>query len=244
MPEMLMPKLSDTMEEGTILRWIKADGDQVAKGEPLVEIETDKATMTVEAPGDGVLSIIAEEGDTLDVGAPIARLGDGATAHPAAADAPDNVATGIPTADDGTARTISAAATPAVAPASPAAPAPAAPAVPVAVTPPSGDRSAASPLARNIAAHAGLDLSTVTGTGPGGRIVKHDVEAALGAAGGTADAPVSAPMPEVPLGSAIAPQPVPPKMPPPVPRGDWQIGRARVGKECASMCRARGAGDQ
>ena len=59
MPEMLMPKLSDTMEEGTVLRWFKADGDQVAKGEPLVEIETDKATMTVEAPNDGTQAIIA-----------------------------------------------------------------------------------------------------------------------------------------------------------------------------------------
>ena len=75
MSDMLMPKLSDTMEEGTVLSWLKADGDQVAKGEPLVEIETDKATMTVEAPDSGVLRIIAAEGDTLDVGQPIAQIG-------------------------------------------------------------------------------------------------------------------------------------------------------------------------
>jgi len=179
MPEMLMPKLSDTMEEGTILRWIKADGDKVAKGEPLVEIETDKATMTVEAPGDGTLVIIAEEGDTLDVGAPIATIGDAAGAPtgvqpvaPAGEADPistDEVATGIPTASDGTADTISGAGTPAITP-SPAPMAPQPAAAPPAVAPPatSGDRVAASPLARNIAAHAGLDLSTVTGTGPGG----------------------------------------------------------------------------
>ncbi|MGB0730823.1 MAG: lipoyl domain-containing protein, partial [Miltoncostaeaceae bacterium] len=66
MSTMAMPKLSDTMEEGTVLRWLRADGDVVAKGDPLVEIETDKATMTVEAPEDGVLHIVAAEGDTLD----------------------------------------------------------------------------------------------------------------------------------------------------------------------------------
>ena len=80
MSQMTMPKLSDTMEEGTVLRWLKADGDAVAKGEPLVEIETDKATMTVEAPESGTLRIIAAEGDTLDVGAPIADIGDGVAA--------------------------------------------------------------------------------------------------------------------------------------------------------------------
>jgi len=241
MPEMLMPKLSDTMEEGTILRWIKADGDKVAKGEPLVEIETDKATMTVEAPGDGTLVIIAEEGDTLDVGAPIATIGDAAGApagvQPVAptgeADpiATDEVATGIPTASDGTADTISGAGTPAITPSpAPMAPQPAAAAPAVAPPATSGDRVAASPLARNIAAHAGLDLSTVTGTGPGGRIVKLDVEAALSgnpAAEAVAQpAPAAAAPPAVaPLGSAAPVQPVPPKMPPPVPRGDWPAGR-------------------
>lgn len=183
-----MPKLSDTMEEGTVLRWLKADGDAVAKGEPLVEIETDKATMTVEAPESGALRIIAAEGDTLDVGAPIAEIGGGATGviemrdtptqeieavreeqaagAPQAADAPRaDDATGIPTADDGTADSIAAALTPTRVPAA-------------------GQPVAASPLARSMAARAGLDLATVRGTGPGGRIVKADVEAALGAGAG------------------------------------------------------------
>jgi pyruvate dehydrogenase E2 component (dihydrolipoamide acetyltransferase) len=198
---MRMPKLSDTMEEGTILQWLKADGDLVAKGEPLVEVETDKATMTVEAPADGALVIIAGEGDTLAVGAPIATIGSGD-----ATGAGDDVATGIPTTSDGTSDTIAAAAP------APAAP-PAAP-PPPATREPTGGHIAASPLARNIAAHAGLDLATVAGTGPGGRIVKHDVEAALGGAAGT-----------TPAADAVPSTPTPPKLPPPVARGDWPGGR-------------------
>jgi len=244
MPEMLMPKLSDTMEEGTVLRWFKADGDEVAKGEPLVEIETDKATMTVEAPNGGTLAIIAQEGDTLDVGAPIAMIGDGAsTTNGPAAPSEGTVATGIPTSDDGTADTISAAAVPAAAPPAPAAPTPQTP--PPAPSTPTGDRIPASPLARNIAAHHGIDLAIVTGTGPGGRIVKHDVEAVIAGAPagveppgarstesasttagpaapiGTDSQSSTAPL----LGGSSASQPVPPKLPPPVPRGDWPAGR-------------------
>jgi pyruvate dehydrogenase E2 component (dihydrolipoamide acetyltransferase) len=242
MPEMLMPKLSDTMEEGTVLRWFKADGDEVAKGEPLVEIETDKATMTVEAPNGGTLAIIAQEGDTLDVGAPIAMIGDGAsTTNGPAAPSEGTVATGIPTSDDGTADTIAAAtpvATPPPVPVAPAQP-------PVRTAPPTGDRIPASPLARNIAAHHGIDLATVTGTGPGGRIVKHDVEAVIAGAptgveppgtrsaesASTEDGPAAPigigvpPSTTPPLGGAAPAQPVPPKLPPPAPRGDWPAGR-------------------
>src|SRR3954452_14825628 len=86
MPDVVMPRLSDSMEEGTILKWLKAEGDEVARGDELVEIETDKATMTYEADTDGVLQIVAAEGDTLRVGEVIARLngaagaaGDGAS---------------------------------------------------------------------------------------------------------------------------------------------------------------------
>jgi pyruvate dehydrogenase E2 component (dihydrolipoamide acetyltransferase) len=227
-----------------------------------VEIETDKATMTVEAPNDGTLAIIAQEGDTLDVGAPIATIGDGAptgveppgtrsetsasTTDGPAAPSEGTVATGIPTADDGTADTISAAGVPAAAvPAPPIAP----PAPAAAPTTPAGDRVPASPLARNIAAHHGIDLSTVTGTGPGGRIVKHDVEAVIAGAptgaptgveppGTRAEknsstttgpaAPVEAPASErttAPLGGGTSVRPVPPKLPAPAPREDWPAGR-------------------
>jgi pyruvate dehydrogenase E2 component (dihydrolipoamide acetyltransferase) len=77
MPDVAMPRLSDSMEEGTILKWLKADGDEVAKGEELVEIETDKATMTYEADAEGTLSIVADEGSTLAIGEVIARIGEG-----------------------------------------------------------------------------------------------------------------------------------------------------------------------
>src|SRR2546429_2546524 len=87
-----MPRLSDSMEEGTILRWLRADGDDVARGDELVEIETDKATMTYEADQDGVLTIVAAEGTTLPIGEVIARLGEAAGPNggdPAAATAPE-----------------------------------------------------------------------------------------------------------------------------------------------------------
>src|SRR3989442_10080465 len=71
-----MPRLSDSMEEGTILRWLKSDGDEVRRGDELVEIETDRATMTYEADQDGVLRILASEGVTLAIGEVIARIGD------------------------------------------------------------------------------------------------------------------------------------------------------------------------
>ena len=77
MADVAMPRLSDSMEEGTILKWLKSDGDEVKRGEELVEIETDKANMTYEADQDGALEIVAKEGDTLPVGETIARIGEG-----------------------------------------------------------------------------------------------------------------------------------------------------------------------
>src|SRR5215470_8295998 len=77
MANVTMPRLSDSMEEGTILKWLKSDGDEVSKGDELVEIETDKANMTYEADADGTLEIVAQEGDSLPVGETIARLGSG-----------------------------------------------------------------------------------------------------------------------------------------------------------------------
>src|SRR4051794_13417026 len=75
MPEITMPRLSDSMEEGTILKWLKSNGDEVSEGDELAEIETDKATMTYEADAAGVLEIVAEEGQTLAIGEVIAKLG-------------------------------------------------------------------------------------------------------------------------------------------------------------------------
>src|SRR3954463_12488251 len=87
MPDVVMPRLSDSMEEGTILKWLKAEGDEVTRGDELVEIETDKATMTYEADSAGTLSIVAQEGDTPPIGEVIARLGAGGEA-PRGAPAP------------------------------------------------------------------------------------------------------------------------------------------------------------
>jgi len=163
-----MPRLSDSMEEGTIVRWLKRDGDEVARGEELVEIETDKATMAYESDTAGTLQITAQEGATLPVGARIAVIGDDDPAPTAAA-------TAAPVAD-------------VEAPAAAAAPEPLAQtAAPSAPEPANGERVKASPIARRIAGEIGLDLHSVSGSGPGGRIVKADVE------GAGAAAPASAP---------------------------------------------------
>src|SRR5690349_11421622 len=86
MADVAMPRLSDSMEEGTILKWLKSDGDEVSKGEELVEIETDKANMTYEADEAGTLEIVAQEGDTLAVGETICKLGEGGGASDASED--------------------------------------------------------------------------------------------------------------------------------------------------------------
>jgi pyruvate dehydrogenase E2 component (dihydrolipoamide acetyltransferase) len=199
MPDVVMPRLSDSMEEGTILKWLRADGDQVERGEELVEIETDKATMPYEADASGTLHIIAAEGDTLPIGQTIATIGEPspALAAPAArASAP---------AEAAPAAAPAAVAEPAAAPAPAAAPPP-----PVAAaTPPagngaapSGERVKASPIARRIARERGVNLQAVTGTGPGGRIVKADVEGAQPGAGApaipAAPAPATAAAPPPP----------------------------------------------
>ena len=160
--EILMPALSPTMEEGTLAKWLVKEGDEVASGDLLAEIETDKATMEFEAVDEGVIGklIVAEGTEAVKVNTPIALLlEDGESA--------DDVA-----------------AQPAVAPAPAASAAPPEPAAPAATESPAptapahsdGQRIFASPLARRIAAQKGLDLSQVTGSGPHGRIVKADVE--------------------------------------------------------------------
>jgi pyruvate dehydrogenase E2 component (dihydrolipoamide acetyltransferase) len=177
--EIVMPRLSDTMEEGTILRWLKADGETVQRGEELVEIETDKATMVYESDVAGTLTLLAAEGATLAVGQPIARVaagaGDGAAPGPpdaraAEPDAPAPQAPARAEAGDGP-----QGAPQAQPPAAPPAPNGAAAAQSSAAQAEGSARVKASPLARRIARLRGIDLSSVTGTGPGGRIVKADV---------------------------------------------------------------------
>jgi pyruvate dehydrogenase E2 component (dihydrolipoamide acetyltransferase) len=193
MAELVMPRLSDTMEEGTILRWLKADGEQVSRGEELVEIETDKATMIYESDQAGVLQLVAAEGDTLAVGAIIANVGDAAAASADGADAGDAAAASADEADAGVASAggaqvagVASAGGARVAGASAEAGDDSdvgdASAHPAAASrqagtdsEPAGARIKASPLARRIAGESGIDLQALTGSGPGGRIVKADV---------------------------------------------------------------------
>ena len=180
MADVVMPRLSDSMEEGTVLAWIKAVGDEVAVGDELVEIETDKANMVYESDTAGTLTeIVAPEGATLPIGEVIARIGG--------------------EGDEGGGRTAAGAAT-----------------VPESAPPPSslqprpssepprsgGERVKASPVARRIAADRGIDLASLSGSGPGGRIIKRDVETAEAAPPAAAPAPAPAPMPTAPTPGA------------------------------------------
>ena len=175
--DILMPALSPTMEEGTLAKWHVKVGDTVKAGDVIAEIETDKATMEVEAVDEGVVEAILVDAGTenVKVNALIAKLaGEGESPAPAPkAEAPKAVEAPKP-----------AAVAPAAAPA-PAAPAPAAP---VAAD---GSRVFASPLARRLASAAGLDLKGIKGTGPHGRVVKSDVEAAKSGAPAAKAAPAA-----------------------------------------------------
>jgi pyruvate dehydrogenase E2 component (dihydrolipoamide acetyltransferase) len=188
MSEIVMPRLSDSMEEGTILTWLKQVGDEVAVGDELVEIETDKANMAYEADVAGTLNeILAKEGETLPIGSPIARIG---APGEVAQDNGDRAAG--PVADEGSSSSQAAGEDPSSAP--PAAPAAAAAAPAGPAVREDGERVKASPLARRLAKEKGLDLSRVAGSGPGGRVVKSDVEKAE-ASGAFAGASAAAPAP-------------------------------------------------
>ncbi|MDX6674317.1 MAG: hypothetical protein QOH11_1735 [Solirubrobacteraceae bacterium] len=202
-----MPRLSDSMEEGTILRWLRADGDDVRRGDELVEIETDKATMTYEADQDGVLRIVAAEGATLAIGEVIASIGEGGgpnggdpatAAAPAEAPAPVVEEPEAPVAGlAGEHGAATATTQDAPIPPMPAAPPP----PPPAAAPQPGERLKASPVARRIAREQGVDLAALSGSGPGGRIVKADVQAAVTPGAGPAppsSEPTAAPAPPPP----------------------------------------------
>ncbi len=192
----LMPALSPTMEAGTLAKWHVKEGDQVSSGDVIAEIETDKATMEVEAVDEGVLAkiLVAEGAENVAVNTPIAMLAE---------EGEDASAVAAPAAS---ASASESAQTPA-APAAPGAPAASASASPAPASAPAGgeDRAAASPLARRLASEAGLDVGVIAGTGPHGRVVKRDVEAAL--ANGAA--PASASRREREPSSGPAAEPVP-----------------------------------
>jgi len=174
--EILMPALSPTMTEGNLAKWLKKEGDEVRSGDVLAEIETDKATMEVEAVDDGTIGkiLVPEGAQGIKVNAPIALLlGEGEeasalTSLAATAPEPPPAAPSRQQQERSPARdvTLEGAPPPASAP-----------------TGQRGDgRIFASPLARRMAQHAGLDLAAIRGSGPQGRIVKADIDAALSAA--------------------------------------------------------------
>jgi pyruvate dehydrogenase E2 component (dihydrolipoamide acetyltransferase) len=206
MAEIVMPRLSDSMEEGTIITWMKQVGDEIAVGDEIVEIETDKANMAYEADVAGTLTeILADEGDTLPIGEPIAVVGDssegqsGQSAGPVGAASPTVLGDSVPSAPRGTP--------------APLPPAEEADAPTESPTAEAGERVKASPVAKRIAKERGVDLSQVAGSGPGGRIVKKDVKKAAADGdtglppstqqeeGGGAVSPVSAPSSSAPAES-------------------------------------------
>ena len=188
----LMPALSPTMTEGTLARWLKKEGETIKAGDVIAEIETDKATMEVEAVDEGVLGkiLVADGTEGVKVNAPIAVLvakGEAVPAAAPAASAPPPVAP---------APMPATASAPVAAPAPPAAPPPKAGS--------DGSRVFISPLARRMAQQAGLDATKLTGSGPHGRIVRADIEAALARPAASA---APAPSTSAPSNPARAPSP-------------------------------------
>lgn len=157
--DIVMPRLTDSMEEGTILAWLKQDGDPVAIGDELVEIETDKASMVYESDSEGLLKILVGEDETRPIGETIATVGDSATDHSAEGAGPEEASNGAsrPLRDDGSGRD---------APADTHS---------EATVDDHERRIMASPLAKRVAEDKGIDLGSVDGSGPNGRIVKADV---------------------------------------------------------------------
>ena len=187
MSEIAMPQLSESMQEGTILRWLRQDGDDVASEDELVEIETDKAVMTVNAEAEGILQIVVAEGTTVAVGTVIATIGSAAEAGESEAAATTERAAGNGHG-------------PGAAPPGPAMSEP----LPTPASPPSAQPApgTATPLARRAALTHGVELGELHGTGPRGRITRADVLAAAGVA------PPPDPAPPQPAGATRqSPQP-------------------------------------
>ena len=229
--EIFMPKLGMSMTEGSVVRWMKKDGDTVSKGEPLFEVQTDKVVIEAESPGSGVLKILTGEGIVVPVFTTIGWVlapGEKAPAAGAGAPEPEQAMPGKPPEEAAKAGVgESVVAVPAVAgriPASPAAKRVARETdvdlAAVKGTGPGGRivakdvevaaeamRVKASPVARRMAQEAGLDLSKVTGTGPGGRITKEDVEREMAkpAVAAPAPVPIAAPAPVVQAGAETIP---------------------------------------
>ena len=184
-----MPKLSDTMTEGTVVRWLKKEGEEVEIGDIIAEIETDKATMEMEAFDEGILSKISvPEGGKAPVGSAIAILLEDGESEEATTPSAESAPAALPNTTPAAAKALESAAATVNKSQTPT------------PTPTDGERIKASPLAKKIAESEGVDLTAVSGTGPGGRIVKADVVAAPPASS-------PAPAPAAPTAPAVAPVP-------------------------------------
>ncbi|HUF01814.1 MAG TPA: dihydrolipoamide acetyltransferase family protein [Gaiellaceae bacterium] len=213
--EVVMPQMGVSVSEGTITKWLKQPGEQVARDEPLLEISTDKVDTEVPSPGEGVLAeIVVQEGETVEVGTVIARIG-AAGAEPAEPAPAEPVSEPAPA----TAEAPSAPAPEAVAPEAPPAEPPTgpAPAAPPATAPPvpapvaSGNgKTFVSPVVARIASEHGVDPSSIPGTGAGGRVTKKDILAVIesGAAAQPAPEPAAPPAPAPSEAAPPAPEPV------------------------------------
>ncbi len=209
--DVVMPQMGESIFEGTITKWLKKPGDKVERDEPLFEISTDKVDAEIPSPSAGVLrEIKVNEGQTVPIQTVVAVIDVAGSAAAAPAPAPAPAKAAAPPAP--------AAAAPAPPPAArPAAPAPAAVAQPqaaLAAAPPrsGGERIHSSPLVRRMAAEHGIDLTTIPGTGAGGRISKQDIEAVIAASGTTAAAPAT-PSTPAPTPAAAAARPAMPPAP-------------------------------
>ena len=205
--ELKMPALSPTMEEGTLAKWLVKEGDKVESGDILAEIETDKATMEFEAVDEGTVAriLVPEGSEGVKVGAPIAILaGEGEDASAAASAAPkaDTAPPSPPKAPTPPKPDVTPKAPPA--PSAKAAPIPPAQAAPM---PPraEGERVKASPLARKLAQAQNIDLSSIQGSGPGGRIVRADIDTAAGRTPAAAPAAAWAPAAPAPAAHLVMP---------------------------------------
>ncbi|HEX6510125.1 MAG TPA: dihydrolipoamide acetyltransferase family protein [Chloroflexota bacterium] len=205
--EVVMPRLSDTMDSGTVARWLKHEGDEVKRGEIIAEIETDKANMELESYANGVLArIIVNEGQSASLGEPIAmiaadteeakNLAGGDATQAESAPSPDRTASNAsvvqPEASSEHGADGAASASPA--------------AIPEQNGSGAGTRIKASPLARRLAQEHGVDLNQLLGSGPGGRITKDDVQAYVSEGGRAASAPPSAPTPPAAPPPVTAPE--------------------------------------
>jgi pyruvate dehydrogenase E2 component (dihydrolipoamide acetyltransferase) len=204
MTDVVMPQMGESIVEGTLTRWLKKAGDTVERDEPLFEISTDKVDTEIPAPASGVLGeVLVQEGQTVGVNAVVARIDEGGSAAAAPAPAAEAPAPAAPVATPAPSSPAPVAAAPVA-----AAPVAAAPAAPVAAAAPleasAGPAGPLSPLVRKMARENNIDLSRVSGTGAGGRIVKEDVDAYLKAQA----APPAAPVAAVAAPAAPAPKPV------------------------------------